>query len=908
MSLMLITLSFLFSFIFSFGDTHAAHTKQLCRPEQRDLLLEFKNEFEISKSRDSCLVNNFNPIPMESWMYNRDCCDWDGITCDLKSGEVIKLDLSFSCLQGRFHSNTSLFKLRNLFFLDTLNLSYNSLRGEVLSLIGNLSHLTSLDLSNNLFSGGIPLSIRNLSNLTALDLSNNDFSGEISSITENLPHLTTLVLSNNHFVGKIPFSVGNLSLLTILGLEHNDFDGEVPSSFGSLKRLNVLTLKANNLSGKFPIALLNLTELSILGISYNHFTGTFPANINSLSNLLYFDASVNSFTGTLPSSLFAISSLRYLDMSNNLLSGTLEFGNVSLPSNLVSLFLGNNNLRGPIPISISKLVNLVILNISQFNMQGPVDFSIFSQIKGLKQLYLSHLKTTTTIDLNAVLSLHLKSISMLDLSGNHVSTTNKSSAIANQPLQGLSSLLLSDCGITEFPEILRSREYGMTELDVSNNKIKGQVPGWLWKLIHFVNLSNNTFSGFERPTRLGQSGTKVTHLFASDNNFTGEIPSFICSLLSLNTLDLSNNNFNGPILRCMGNLKSNLSRLILRQNRLTGDLPENIYGNLISLDVGHNQLVGKLPRSLVHSLTLEVLNVGSNRINDSFPFWLSSLQKLQILVLRSNAFHGPIHKTRFAKLRIMDISHNHFNGTLPSDFFVSWTAMSSLGKNEVEQHDDGEKYMGSLYYHDSMVLMSKGVAMELVRILKIYTAIDFSGNKFEGEIPKSIGLLKELHVLNLSTNAFDGHIPSSLANLTELESLDVSQNKLSGGIPQGLGSLSYLSHMNFSHNHLAGLVPGGTQFRTQKCSSFGKNSGLFGPSLDEACRDTNTSTPQRHDETLETEEEHEEVLSWVAAAVGFVPGIIFGFTIGCILISYKPEWFMNIFGRRKRTRISTTTR
>jgi hypothetical protein len=89
---------------------------------------------------------------------------------------------------------------------------------------------------------------------------------------------------------------------------------------------------------------------------------------------------------------------------------------------------------------------------------------------------------------------------------------------------------------------------------------------------------------------------------------------------------------------------------------------------------------------------------------------------------------------------------------------VEWTGMHSLEKNEDRFN---EKYMGSGYYHDSMVLMNKGLEMELVRILKIYTALDFSGNKFEGEIPRSIGLLKELHILNLSSNGFTGHIPSS---------------------------------------------------------------------------------------------------------------------------------------------------
>lgn len=290
----------------------------------------------------------------------------------------------------------------------------------------------------------------------------------------------------------------------------------------------------------------------------------------------------------------------------------------------------------------------------------------------------------------------------------------------------------------------------------------------------------------------------------------------------------------------------------------------------------------------------------SNKISDVFPFWLSSLPDLQVLVLRSNAFHGPIiiHKTPFSKLRIIDINHNRFSGTLPSDLFVNWAAMYTTEKNEDRYAD---KYMGTSYYSDSVVMVNKGVERKLERILKIFTAVDFSGNKFEGEIPRSIGLLKELRVLNFSNNAFTSHIPSSLGNLTALESLDVSRNKLSGEIPQELGSLSFLSYMNFSHNQLVGLVPGGTQFLTQPCSSFEDNPGLYGPALDQVCGCIHATTCQRS-ETPDPEEDKddEEVLSWIAAAIGFVPGVFFGLTMGYILVSYKPEWFTKAFVSNKR--------
>ena len=48
-------------------------------------------------------------------------------------------------------------------------------------------------------------------------------------------------------------------------------------------------------------------------------------------------------------------------------------------------------------------------------------------------------------------------------------------------------------------------------------------------------------------------------------------------------------------------------------------------------------------------------------------------------------------------------------------------------------------------YFNSITVTNKGRAMEMVRILTIFKAIDFS-NKFKGKIPKSVGNLKSLHV------------------------------------------------------------------------------------------------------------------------------------------------------------------
>ena len=76
---------------------------------------------------------------------------------------------------------------------------------------------------------------------------------------------------------------------------------------------------------------------------------------------------------------------------------------------------------------------------------------------------------------------------------------------------------------------------------------------------------------------------------------------------------------------------------------------------------------------------LEHLVLRNNQIDDIFPYWLGALPQLQVLILRSNRFHGAIESWhanfRFPKLRIIDLFDNEFIGDLPWQYFQDWDAM-----------------------------------------------------------------------------------------------------------------------------------------------------------------------------------------------------------------------------------------
>ncbi|KAH0678671.1 hypothetical protein KY284_019756 [Solanum tuberosum] len=100
-----------------------------------------------------------------------------------------------------------------------LNVSQNSLEGEVPSDIGELKVIIALDLSSNYFSGMLPSRLGDLLNLQSLDLSNNSFFGQIPLSLANLISLEFLDLSLNALSeGVIPSGgvFGNSTLQSFL--------------------------------------------------------------------------------------------------------------------------------------------------------------------------------------------------------------------------------------------------------------------------------------------------------------------------------------------------------------------------------------------------------------------------------------------------------------------------------------------------------------------------------------------------------------------------------------------------------------------------------------------------------------------------------------------------------------------
>ncbi|CDY28846.1 BnaC06g26340D [Brassica napus] len=657
-----------------------------------------------------------------------------------------------------------------------------------------------------------------------------------------LHYLRHLNLAGCDLRGEIPGLIGNLNRLRYLSLEYNYLIGVIPISIGNLSRLTNLELFANDLEGEIPTSIGNLNELRVMSLDHNSLGGNIPIWFTNLTKLSQFSLRSNNFTSTLPLDMSGFHNLELFDVAYNSFLGPFPKSLFSLPL-LQSVDLGVNQFMGPIEFVNTSSSKLQFLSLHQNRFDGPIPESI-SKFLNLRRLYFSQNNFTGPVP---------KSMSKL---------------------------------------------VDLNDLQLSNNKLEGEVPGFLWRM-NTMMISHNSFSSFEKFSR----EPSIQMLDLSSNSFRGPFPNWICKLKWLSVLDLSNNLFNGSIPTCLRNSIVYLLDLSLRNNSFSGVLPDIFDGatSLRLFDVGQNQLEGKFPKSLIHCKSLQLVNVGGNKIKDTFPSWLGSLPSLNVLSLRSNKFYGrlchPHVSIGFQSLRVVDVSHNDFTGTLPPHYFSSWREMTMLnqGTDYMVNFMKGSRYM--LLFPESifrsMEMVIKGVETNFERIRQDFRAIDFSGNKIYGKIPESIGFLKELRLLNLSGNAFTSDIPRSLANLTDLEALDLSSNKLSGQIPQDFSKLSFLSYVNFSHNLLQGPVPRSTQFQRQKYSSFLDNPGLYG--LEEICGERHVPSPTSQ-QAVKYSEAKERMINWVAAAIAYGPGILCGLVIGHIFTSHNQEWFPKNLG------------
>nr|XP_004305912.2 PREDICTED: receptor-like protein 12 [Fragaria vesca subsp. vesca] len=311
----------------------------------------------------------------------------------------------------------------------------------------------------------------------------------------------------------------------------------------------------------------------------------------------------------------------------------------------------------------------------------------------------------------------------------------------------------------------------------------------------YLDLSMNNFGSFKIPSFIG-SLEKLKYLNLSGASFGGVIPANLGSLSNVLHLDLSNNVIESD-LRWLSSLSS-LQFLNLGGADLTKAAPYwlSIVNMLPSLFELHLPRCGLsiLPHTLPHInfTSLSVLDLSANGFKSTLPPWLFNLTEVANLDLSFNNLNGELPETlgSLTHLKSLDLSENsNIGGQLPRTLGMLCNLQSlKLSIN---------KFTGEITDFTDRLSRCTNSSLEMLNL---------GYNSLTGNLPNSLGLLKNLRYLVLRHNSFQGTIPESIGNLTSLKEFYLENNKLGGVIPESFGQLSSLMAVDLSENTWEGVV------------------------------------------------------------------------------------------------------
>ncbi|RZB61480.1 receptor-like protein EIX2 [Glycine soja] len=600
------------------------------------------------------------------------------------SSSLVSLDLSSNLLKSStifywlFNSTTN---------LHNLVLDYNMLEGPIPDGFGKvMNSLQLLDLYGNKLQGEIPSFFGNMCALQSLDLSNNKLNGEFSSFFRNSSwcnrHIfTNLDLSDNRLTGMLPKSIRLLSELEDLNLAGNSLEGEVTEShLSNFSKLKYLRL--SELSLKFVPSWVPPFQLIQLGLRSCELGPTFPSWLKTQSSLYSLDISDNGINDSVPDWFWnKLQNMILLNMSHNYLISAIPNISLKLP-NRPSILLNSNQFEGKIP---SFLLQASGLMLSENNFSDLFSFLCDqSTASNLGTLDVSHnqIKGQLPDCWKSV-----KQLLFLDLSSNKLSGKIPMSMGA---LVNMEALVLRNNGLMgELPSSLKNCS-SLFMLDLSENMLSGPIPSWIGESMHqliILNMRGNHLSG-NLPIHLCYLN-RIQLLDLSRNNLSRGIPSCLknftaMSEQSINSSDTLSHIYwnNNTYYAIYGSYFEGYTLDITWMWKGEERGFKNPELKLKSIDLSSNNLMGEIPKEVGYLLGLVSLNLSRNNLSGEIPSHIGNLGSLESLDLSRNHISGriPSSLSEIDYLQKLDLSHNSLSGRIPSGrHFETFEASSFEG-------------------------------------------------------------------------------------------------------------------------------------------------------------------------------------------------------------------------------------
>ncbi|KAG6444332.1 chaoptin [Manduca sexta] len=615
----------------------------------------------------------------------------------------------------------------------------------------NASHNQIADIPRGMFARNTVLKVLHLDHNKIKKLDTNSFRGmrflrrlylqdnEIADVGRGtfsaVTRIGTVDLARNK-IKKVDFQMFQVvKYAEMINLAENNITIIETQAFTDLYQA-VVNISHNQLEKIEADAFQNCNNLTILDFSHNRLSQINRKAFDENSYAFEFTVAYNEFTDFAEIPIHNMTGIRILNATYNKITNIPKLAFPKLYE-LHTVDLSHNNISEIFNAVFQTLFSLRFVNLSHNSME-IIKPATFGTIPTILELDLSH---------------------------------NMLRDVSRGSLAKLASCRLLDLSYNQLEKIFQI-PISLGELNVAHNNLK--------------EIKSNTWPTMNALLRLNLSSNMLGDMLGSDT---------FSSLLTLQSLDLSDNGFTNPPWEALSGLTS-LQYLYMQDNNLTS-LSKSAFGNLptmFQLDLSRNQIDTVAQQSFTGLQQLLHLSLSGNNLkhipNEAFK-GLVALRKLDLsynsLDKIDNKTHGLLDDC--LSLEMVNLSHNNIGFLTKKMFpYSPWIPYRlqeiDLSYNEIPvlTYDLtlGTKKIKKLYLAGNYINDVRNNVLGNITSLEV---LDLSKNNLNSLISRTsempFHLPENLTEFYLSDNHLESLPMENIVNATKLRVLDLRNNQLS---------------------------------------------------------------------------------------------------------------------------------